>query len=183
MLGKVKMVGFDEGIWGASRCPRKDSGLRFIEPTRHAWQTKEAAGKVPPPPFRLGQQPAGSHRPFRQDHRQLCAVAGWSSNLLLELEVARGVAARVVRRGVEARRVAARRLVARRRVRGVAAGRCIAVAAGRRRYVVGDWHVLSHWRVAASGDRRVVGRRCTVRDRLTVADRVAAIAWAIGTVA
>jgi hypothetical protein len=120
---------------------------------------------------------------LRQDHHRRAAVASWPRNLFMELEVARGVVTLVARRRGEARRVAACRLVARCRVARVVAGRCIAVAASRRRHVIGYGYVLRYRRVAAGCDRCVASLRCTVGGRLAIADRIAAITRAIRAIA
>src|SRR3954467_2765264 len=133
----------------------RDSSRRSASLRMSVEKRKEAAGKTP------------------------CRLFVWAyvearSSLLLEFEAARWVAirreavlSRVAR--VVARGVAAGRLVARVRASRVRARRCIAVIAGRRRHVLGDGHVLSPRRIAASRDRRIA-------DWLAVAHRVVAIA-------
>jgi hypothetical protein len=109
---------------------------------------------------------------FGQDGYQPCAVSKSSVDLLLVLEVAKCLVARLVRG-----KVAGRRLVPGHRKRGDAAGsRCIAVGSGRHRCVVGERHESCYWDITAAGNR------CTV-SRVAVADLIAAIAGAKGAVA
>jgi hypothetical protein len=74
---------------------------------RHAKQTKTAAGKIPRRRFVWDNRPPVVTGHFRQDRHQRGVVVRLFSSLLCEFEVARGVAARVERRGVGARRIAA----------------------------------------------------------------------------
>ena len=48
---------------------------------------KKGGGENSPPPFRLGQQPAGGHRPFQAGSSPAGAVAGWSATYFLNLKL------------------------------------------------------------------------------------------------
>src|SRR6476619_8226917 len=92
-------------------CDRTSDIVSYGRPagcySRGQRKRKKAAGKVPRRLFVWDNSPPVFTGHLRQDLHQRTAVASWPGNLLLKLEVARGVAARVVRRLVEARRVVA----------------------------------------------------------------------------